>query len=576
MLQSKLIGQTYKEWPNEATLKSHALLIKGGYIRQMTSGIYTLLPLAKKITTKIEKIIREEIEALGAQEVLMPLVATKKLWDMSGRYETIGKELLKFSDRNDTEMVLSMTHEEASVFAMMNEAKSYQNYPFSLYQIQTKFRDEARPRGGLIRVREFTMKDAYSFHSSKESLDKTYDEYFNAYTKIFKRAGIPEVIAVYSDTGMMGGSCAHEYMLLCNAGEDKIVVCKNCKYSANQEVAYTDKIEVATNLETNIEKIYTPNATTIEELTKYINVEPKSIVKTVVYTRLDTNSIIVVFLRADREVNETKLRNLLKIDDEALQPRKENSCDNICYGYIGPKEFSGNNTTVVYDISLQNEKSLICGANEKDYHYKGFNISKLDLEFFDISKVKEDDYCPICHKRELSISNGVEVGNIFKIESKYTKTMGMSYVDEAGIAKAPLMGCYGIGVGRLMASILEAKATDKKVNWPVNVAPFDIHICPIDYTKNELIKVLADNIYENLLKLKFDVLLDDRDKSAGVKFADSDLIGAPIRIVASPRNLKNNVVEISYLGHDESEFIQLDQIYQSVESIYEKLLKEAN
>lgn len=575
MLQSKLIGQTFKEWPNEATIKSHGLLIKGGYIRQMTSGIYTLLPLAKKVVSKIEKIIREEMNNVGAQEILMPLVATKKLWDMSGRYDSIGKELLRFKDRSDTEMVLSMTHEEATVFSMISEGKSYQNYPFAVYQVQTKFRDEARPRAGLIRVREFTMKDAYSFHTSKESLDKTYDEYYNAYNKIFKRVGLNEVIAVYSDTGMMGGSGAHEYMLLCDAGEDKIVVCKLCDYSANMEVAYTDEIHASTLNEESLEKINTPGTKTIDSLKDFLNITQDKLMKAIVYTRLDNNTPIVVFIRADREVNETKLRNLLKIDDEMLEPRKEQENDNICYGYIGPKDFEGKNATIVYDRSLKNEKSLVCGANEKDYHYKGLNISRDigQVEYVDVSKVVEDDNCPICHRKSLTISNGIEVGNIFKLGDKYTKAMGMAYVDENGEQHYPIMGCYGIGVGRLMASILEAKATLKSTNWPVSVAPFDIHICPIDYHKNDTIKNIADEVYTSLNEKGYDVLLDDREKSAGVKFADSDLIGAPIRVVVSTRNLEQNKFELKILGQEESILIDKDNLLEYIDSTY-KMLKE--
>lgn len=567
MLQSKLLGDTKKEWPNEASIKSHGLLIKGGYIKQMATGIYTLMPLAKKVNSKIENIIRDEMNKLGSQEILMPVVATKKLWDMSGRYDSVGSELLRFEDRNKTKMVLSMTHEEATVFTAMNEASSYQKYPFSVYQIQTKFRDEARPRAGLIRVREFTMKDAYSFHTSKESLDEEYDKFYKAYENIFKRVGIPEVVAVASDTGMMGGSGAHEFMLLCDAGEDKIVNCKECGYSANMEVAYTNKIEAATKEEKKLEKIYTPNIKTIEALHEFTKEDITTMGKAVVYERLDTNQIVVVFLRADREVNETKLRNFLNVDDEKLVPKKEQEKDNIVYGFIGPKNLKANNALVVYDKSLENEKALIFGANEKDYHYKGLNINRDvgQVEYIDVSKVLESDICPICSKRALTISNGVEVGNIFKIESKYTKAMNMTYLDENGKTKTPIMGCYGIGVGRLMACVLEARATEKSVNWPASIAPFDIHICPLDYTKNEDVKNSADSLYTSLIEKGYDVLLDDRQKSAGVKFADSDLIGAPIRIVVSDRNLKENLLEVKVSGTNEPVKINADDIYEFIE-----------
>lgn len=574
MLQSKLIGETKKEWPSEATIKSHGLLIKGGYVKQMASGIYTLLPLAKKVTSKIENIIREEMDVIGSQEILMPLVATKKLWDACGRYDSVGSELLRFKDRNNVEMVLSMTHEEATVFSVLTEGKSYQKYPFSVYQIQTKFRDEARPRAGLIRVREFTMKDAYSFHTSKESLDEEYEKFYNAYNRIYRRVGIPEVIPVFSDTGMMGGSGAHEYMLLCDAGEDKIVVCRDCNYSANMEVAYTKNIEPATLEESNIEKIHTPNIKTIDDLAKFFNLPISNFGKAVIYERLDTHEIIIVFIRADREVNETKLRNLFGIDDEALIPNKENN-DDIIYGFVGPINLNVN-AKVVYDISLKNEKNIIVGANEKDYHLKGISMSRdlPDIEYFDVSKVVESDECPICSKKSLTISNGIEVGNIFKLGDKYTKSMKMTYLDENGKEQTPIMGCYGIGVGRLMASVLEKRATESKVNWPVTIAPFDVHICPIDYTKKENIKDIADRVYKDLQRIGFDILLDDRNKSAGVKFADSDLIGAPIRIIVSERNIQNNVFEVKVLNIEESVFVSIDEICDFVKNTLNKLKEE--
>lgn len=575
MLQSKLIGETKKEWPSEASIKSHGLLIKGGYVKQMASGIYTLLPLAKKVTSKIENIIREEMNAIDSQEILMPLVATKKLWDMCGRYDSVGSELLRFKDRNDAEMVLSMTHEEATVFSVLTEGKSYQKYPFAVYQLQTKFRDEARPRAGLIRVREFTMKDAYSFHTSWESLDEEYDKYYNAYNRIYRRVGIPEVIPVFSDTGMMGGSGAHEYMLLCDAGEDKIVVCKDCNYSANMEVAYTKNIEAATTNEVAIEKVHTPGIKTIEDLAKFVNLPTSNLCKAVIYERLDTHETIIAFIRADREVNETKLRNLFGIDDEALVPKKEEETDGVAYGFVGPMNLEVN-AKIVYDISLKNEKNLVVGANEKDYHIKGISMSRdiQDVEYVDISKVVESDECPICSKKALTISNGIEVGNIFKLGDKYTKAMKMTYLDENGKEQTPIMGCYGIGVGRLMASVLEKRATESKVNWPVTIAPFDVHICPLDYTKKENIKEITDKVYTNLQSLGLDVLLDDRNKSAGVKFADSDLIGAPIRIVVSERNLQNNVFEVKVSGKDESEFVNVDEISTFVTNTLNKLREE--
>jgi prolyl-tRNA synthetase len=574
MLQSKLIAETKKEWPSEATTKSHGLLLKGGYMKQMASGIYTLMPLAKKVTSKIENIIREEMNNIDSQEILMPLVATKKLWDMSGRYDSVGSELLRFKDRTGSDMVLSMTHEEATVFSLVNEASSYQKYPFSVFQIQTKFRDEARPRAGLIRVREFTMKDAYSFHTDEKSLDEEYDRYYEAYNKIFKRVGIPEVIAVASDTGMMGGSGAHEYMLLCDAGEDKIVICNECNYSANMEVAYTQKYDIASDKIDELKKVSTPGIKTIEDLHEFTNIPVSKMGKAVIYTRLDTNEIVVVFIRADREVNETKLRNLLKVDDEKLVPRKEEKEDNITYGFVGPKDFKGN-AKVIFDKSLENEQSLVFGANEVDFHYTGLNISRDvgEVEFVDVAKVTDLDYCPICSKKAIKIEKGIEVGNIFKLGDKYTKQMNMTYLDENGKSKNPIMGCYGIGVGRLLASVLEKRATDTAVNFPVSIAPFDIHICPIDYTKKEEIKTETDKLYKTLKEMGYDVLLDDRNKSAGVKFKDSDLIGAPIRIVVSPRNLAEELFEVKISGN-EATLVKKEELINYIQEQFNILLKE--
>lgn len=566
MLQSKLIADTKKEWPNEASVVSHGILLKGGYIKQMASGMYTLMPLGKKVISKIEKIIRQEMENIGSQEVLMPVVATKKLWDMAGRYDSVGSELLRFEDRNKAKMVLSMTHEEAVVFSLLNDATSYQKYPFSVFQIQTKFRDEARPRAGLIRVREFTMKDAYSFHTSTESLDEVYNEYYEAYNRIFKRVGIPEVVAVFSDTGMMGGSMAHEFMLLTESGEDKIITCKNCNYNANMEVAYTHKYDIQNEKEEEKEKIYTPDVKTIEALEKFTSKPATSMGKAVIYERLDTHETIVVFIRADREVNETKLRNLLKIDDEDLVPKKELESDDITYGFVGPINLT-KNAVVVYDKSLENEKALIFGANEKDYHYKGVNISRDvgKVEYVDVAKVVEDDYCPKCHEKALNISNGIEVGNIFKLGDKYTKIMNMTYLDEDGKKKNPIMGCYGIGVGRLFASVLEAKADTKRANIPPSIAPFDVHLLPIDYTKNEEVKEKTDAIYKKL-KNKYDVLLDDRNKNPGVKFADADLISAPIQIVISPRNLNEDILELKIYGQEDKVYIKEKELLEVIEN----------
>lgn len=571
MLQSKLIGKTNKEWPNEATLKSHGLLVKGGYIKQVTSGIYSLLPLARKVSKKIEDIIREEMNNTESQEILMPLVSTKALWEASGRYDMIDGELLKFKDRTGADLVLSMTHEEIAVYNVMLDAVSYQKYPFSIYQIQTKFRDEARSRGGLIRVREFTMKDAYSFHTNEKSLDDTYEKFFKAYERIFKRVGIPEVVSVASDNGMMGGSASHEFMLLCDAGEDKIVLCNECGYKSNIEVAKVEDVTPCTNKIEQINKIYTPGIKTIEELHKFTSVPINQIIKAVIYTRVDNNKTVIVFLRADKEVNEAKLRNYLHTDVVTKLPSND---DKIVYGFVGPVGLDSEKIDIVFDKSLENETSLIAGANEVDYHVSGVNIKRDvgDVVFVDIAKITSEDACPECKKCALTISNGIEVGNIFKLGKKYTETMNMTYLDENGKNNHPIMGCYGIGVERLLASVLEAKATQNATNWPASIAPFDVHICPISYQKNELVKNVTDKIYESLKSMKIDVLLDDRDKTAGIKFADADLIGAPIRIIVGLKNLENGNIEVK-IG-EEAKLVKIEEVQQFVINKKEELLEK--
>ena len=575
MLQSKLLCDTKKEWPVEATIKSHGLLIKGGYIKLISSGIYTLMPLAKRVTSKIENIIRDEMNKIDSQEVLMPIVSTKKIWDMSGRYNSVGSELLRFKDRNASQLVLSMTHEETTVFSVMNNATTYTKYPFSVYQIQTKFRDEARPRAGLIRTREFTMKDAYSFHTNKECLDKEYDRYYRAYENIFKRVGIKEVIAVKSDTGMMGGSMAHEFMLLTLAGEDKIITCLSCDYSANMEVAYTNKYDISNTDILDLEKVCTPDAKTIDDLAKTFNVEFNCLTKAVVYERLDTHETIVIFIRGDKEVNETKLRNLFKIDDEMLVPKKALETDNIVYGFVGPLNFKNDKAIIVIDKSLENEVNTIIGANEIDYHYSGFNfkeyLEKNNITAVDVAKLDETDYCPICGNKNIKITNGIEVGNIFKLGDKYTKDMNMTYLDENSKLKNPLMGCYGIGVGRLFASVIEKRSTDKVIDFPISIAPYEVHILAIDYTKNEDVKELSDKVYNELLNNNVEVLLDDRNKSFGNKLNDSDLVGSPIKLIISKRNLEENVIEVKITCKEESSKINIDKIIEYVKSLKEEL-----
>lgn len=538
-----LVGQRFKERPADCVIDSHAWMVRGGYMKYVCNGIFSEFPVLRRITAKIENIIREEMNAIDGQEVLFPVVMPADLWEESGRYGSIGSELVRFQDRNRSKMVLGMTHEEAAVHLVKEFGQSYQQYPFMIYQIQRKFRDEARPRAGMIRVREFTMKDAYSFHTSQEDLDEYYQRCYDAYHTIFKRVGIPEVVTVASDSGMMGGSLSHEFMLLNEAGEDSIVLCTECDYRANMEAAETIVKNTSTDQLEQLVCRETPDCKTIDEVCAFLGSRMESSCKAVVYQRNEDNSFVAAFVRGDYEVNETKLRNIIGAE---IHPAEIVETSPVVAGYIGPCHIS-EEVTCIYDVSLKGIDSLVAGANKEGYHYTGLNLER-DIEnvsYADISKVKENGICPCCGKPALTIRRGIEVGNIFQLGTKYTKTMNMQYVDKEGTPHDPVMGCYGIGIGRLAASVCEAKHDEHGPIWPISIAPWEVHICCIRPDDEET-KQAADHLYEELIKNKVEVIYDDREGiRGGQMFAEADLLGVPIRVIVSPRNLKENKVEIS-------------------------------
>ena len=542
MKVSKLLGQRFKNAPSDCVIESHALMTRGGYMKYVANGIYSLFMPTKRITKKIEDIIRDEMDKADGQEVMFPVAMPATLWEESGRYESVGSELARWKDRSGNKMVLGMTHEEAAVHLARDTAASYADYPFMIYQIQTKFRDEPRARGGLIRVREFTMKDAYSFHTSEEDLDSYYDVMFKAYENIFRRAGAKNVIAVKSDSGMMGGNVSHEFMLLSDIGEDTIAICPTCGYRANMEAADV----VVNNAESTaqpLEKIYTPNCKTIEDLTKSLNTDALSFGKAVVYQRNADDSYVVVFIRGDLDVNETKLRNYLKCE---IHPAVITEESEIVAGFIGPVGLT-KKATVVFDASLKGIESMVCGANETDYHYKGVNIARDfgDAEYVDVAKIFEGAICPVCGKPHITINKGIEVGNIFKLGTKYTKSMGMTYLDSNGEAKNPIMGCYGIGVGRLVASICQESHDDFGPIWPMSIAPWQVEVCNLR-SDDETVNSTAAALYEDLQAAGIEVLYDDRNIRPGAMFADADLFGIPVRVVVSPKTCERGVVEVSF------------------------------
>ena len=539
MKLEKLVGDRFKQRPSDCNIDSHALMIRGGYMKYVANGIFSSYMPLKRITRKIEQIIREEMDAIDGQEVSFPVVMPATLWQESGRYESIGSELLRFTDRNKAQMVLGMTHEEAAVQLVREYANSYSKYPFMIYQIQTKFRDEARPRGGLIRVREFTMKDAYSFHTSQEDLEEYYMRCHKAYERIYARAGIPEVISVKSDSGMMGGSISHEFMLLTPIGEDSIAICKDCGFRANMEAAESI-IENTRDAES--QPLSTPNIHTIEEICEFLHTPQDKSCKAVVYQRNHDDSYVVVFIRGDLDINETKLTNFLGCD---IHPAVITPECGLNAGYIGPVGLP-EGMTVLFDRSLQNTNNLSCGANKEEYHYTGLDIDRdcKNVEYHDFAKIIEGGICPSCGKKHITISRGIEVGNIFQLGTKYTKSMGMTYLDKDGSTQTPIMGCYGIGVGRLAASVCEAHHDDYGPIWPMAIAPWQVHICAVRADDAE-VKEKADALYEDLQKRGVEVIYDDRAVSAGVMFSDADLLGIPLRVIVSPRNLKDGVIEIS-------------------------------
>lgn len=560
MLMSKLLGERYKEKPGEASIPSHIFLLRGGYIRQVSNGIYSMLMPAKRIARKIEQIIREEMDRIDGQEVLFPVVMPGELWKESGRFDSVTSGLIKFKDRNDHDMVIGMTHEEAAVHLARSEAKTYSKYPFMIYQIQTKFRDEPRSRGGLIRVREFTMKDAYSFHTTQEDLEGYYERALEAYHRIYERAGVPQVVAVGSDNGMMGGKVSHEFMLLTDIGEDTIAICEHCGYRANMEIAKAQIVHREYE-EQEVEEVYTPNIKDIESLAKFFGVTSDRLMKAAVFSVENSERPLVVFIRGDLQVNEAKLKNVVRAN---VFPLTDYENVSLAFGFIGAFGLDTKGIDIIYDASLENENNLIGGANKLDHHLKGISISR-DIKpsvFYDVAKVNDGDICIECGNK-LSLSRGVEVGNIFQLDKKYTEAMNMTFTDIDGAQKHPVMGCYGIGVGRLMACIMEASHDEFGPIWPMSVAPWQIHICMLNSGKEE-IQRLGIELYEKLSK-KYEVLFDDRKVAAGIQFADADLLGIPVRIVVSNRNLEKGELEIITRDKAVKKNIRLEDIEEELD-----------
>ncbi len=570
MLLSKLVCERTKEAPQDAKIRSHVLLSRAGFIKQVYGGIYTMTTPCQRMSRKIQTIIREEMDALDGQEVLFPVVMPRELWDSSGRYESIGSEMVRFKDRNDHDMLLGMTHEEAAVHLANHTVSSYQQLPMMIYQIQTKYRDEARARGGLIRVREFTMKDAYSFHNDAKELEEYYYKMYDAYYRIFRRIGLRNFVDVKSDSGMMGGSVAHEFMLITDAGEDSIVFCNDCDYRANMEVATSvfDRHDAAP---AELKEVFTGEDKTIEEVCQRLNVPEYKTIKAVVYAvKGEQDELVVAFVRGDLEVNEAKLKKALGKNVVAYDGgiSEDIVCGNI--GAIGLSD----KLTVVYDKSIEGTNDMICGANKPEYHYVGVSPDRdfKNVSYVDISKVKAGQRCPVCGG-ELRVENGIEIGNIFQLGVKYTKSMGMTVHGKDGQAFNPIMGCYGIGVGRAIASIAQESNDENGLILPMSVAPWQVHVCVLRYD-DENVARQADALNKELEDNGVEVLFDDRNCGAGVKFADADLMGMPIRIVVSPKTLADGEVEICMRATKKAERVSLKDCTAKIKAIVEEEMKK--
>ena len=562
MRMTNLIGKRLKETPKDAQTVSHIYVLRGGYARQVSAGIYSLLPLGKRIIAKIENVIREEMNRIGGQEVLMPVVLPGELWEESGRLHEIGPELLRFNDRNDKEMLLGMTHEEAVVHLARTEINSYKQLPVMLYQVQTKYRDEARPRAGLIRTREFTMKDAYSFHTSDDDMDSFYHRVHDAYTTIFERVGLKNVVSIQSDPGMMGGSISHEFMALAECGEDTIYMSPDGEYKANKDIARTVFSPSGHEL-LPLEKVHTPGKTTIEDVAEYLGVPTTQTGKAVFYLDAD-DTVVFVIIRGDIEVNEVKLQNYLKVKELKFADDDQIRAIGAVPGFASPINVTGSNVRIIIDYSAKNQSNLVVGANEADYHFKNFNFERdigipiAEVEVADVATVKEGDPCPITGK-PLVMKRGIEVGNIFKLGKKYCTSMKCTYLDKNGKSNVMTMGCYGIGLGRVMAAVIEQSHDQYGPIWPLSIAPFQVHICAINPNQKD-IRDAADRVYEKLLNAGIEVLYDDRGEKPGFMFNDADLIGVPYRLIVSAKTLAAHEVEFKYRDGDKVEMIPLNDI----------------
>ena len=558
MRRSKLFSRTTRETPSDAEILSHKLMLKSGMIHQVASGVYTYMPLAWKSIKKIESIIRDEMDRVNGQEIRMPVLQPLEIWDISGRADAYGSDLFRVQDRRDRDLVLAPTHEELLTNIIKTNVLSYKDLPILVYQIQTKFRDEPRPRGGLIRVREFDMKDAYSFDYDQNGLDQQYDLIQEAYKQIYKRCGL-EIVIVEADSGAIGGKDSHEFVLISESGEDSIIICESCNYAANEEKAQSNKsfgIEKESEL-LEIKKVYTPNVKTIDNLSKYLNVPKNKTLKVVFY--INDSDLLMVVIRGDLDVNEVKLSNIL---GGARQLRIADKSEVLNSGFVPGFSSPVNtvNAKIIVDDSVNYGSNFVVGANEENHHFFNVNFERdfrADL-LGDISLSSENSYCLNCNSK-LKMYRGIEVGHTFKLGTKYSEIFDAKYPDQEGARKPIIMGCYGIGVGRLLSAVVEQHNDEKGIIFPNAISPYQVYLIAINM-QDENVSAESELLYSQLTEAGFEVLYDDRYDSAGVKFNDADLLGIPIRVIVSPRNLKNGIVEVGKRMHKDNLTVKPDDL----------------
>ena len=567
MRMSKLLAPTLREDPTEAEIASHKLMLRAGLIRKLTSGVYTYLPLGWRIIHKIENIVRQEMDRAGALEVKLPAILPSELWKETGRWDVYGKELFRIKDRHDREFCLGPTHEEVITDLVRTNVKSYKELPINLYQIQTKYRDEIRPRFGVMRAREFIMKDAYSFDRNEEGLEKSYKIMYEVYNRIFDRCGLKYKI-VHADPGPIGGGFSQEYMVLSPTGEDEIMHCEKCDYAASKEMAEIQGLgtrgQGSGKAIPKIEKVKTPNIKTIEELEKFLKVPCNRMIKTLLYKAGD--KVIAVLIRGDHELNESRLKKILGREDiEMADAAMVEKISGAPVGFAGPVGLK--DLKIYADRSITEIDDGITGANEKDAHivhvqygrdYKADEVDNLRL-------AKEGDTCPKCGGK-LAITRGIEVGHIFKLGTKYSEKMKATYLDEDGKEKHYIMGCYGIGVSRIAGAVIEQNHDEFGIKWPLSIAPYKVAVVPVNIKEKEQSRV-AEKIYDDLANAGIEVILDDRDASIGVKLKDMDLIGFPIKVIIGPKSLAEKKIEIKMRADGKTQSVDIDQAVDKIKEL---------